>query len=63
MQRQSTFTAAGWDFENVWGFVENVSYPSLRVFQRSDTKASADLNGDGRMDLADFALFAEQWMK
>jgi hypothetical protein len=23
----------------------------------------ADLNGDGRVDLADFALFAEQWMR
>jgi hypothetical protein len=24
---------------------------------------SADLNGDGKVDLADFALFAEQWMR
>jgi hypothetical protein len=59
MKRQSTFTEAGWDFENVWGIVENESYPTLRAFWQP---ASADLNGDGRVDLSDFALFAEQWM-
>jgi hypothetical protein len=71
MQRQSTFTAAGWDFvgesangtAEVWGIDENRGYPFLRISSQLDTKASADLNGDGRVDLADFALFAEQWMK
>jgi hypothetical protein len=61
MQRQSTFTAAGWDFVNVWGIEENRDYPFLRNV--AHPKGSADLNGDGRVDLADFALFAGQWMK
>jgi hypothetical protein len=60
MKRKSTFTAAGWEFTNFWGIVENVSYPYLRAFWQP---GSADLNGDGRVDLADFALFAGQWMK
>jgi len=62
MKQQSTFTPAGWDFINVWGIVENVSYPTLRAIP-SPVVRSADLNGDGRVDLADFALFAGQWMK
>lgn len=60
MKRQLTFTAAGWDFTNVWGIDENRGYPYLWVFWQP---ASADLNGDERVDLADFALFAEQWMR
>jgi hypothetical protein len=60
MKRQSTFTAAGWDFAKVWGIGEYQSYPYLRAFSQL---ASGDLNGDGRVDLADFALFAEQWMR
>jgi hypothetical protein len=62
MKQQSTFAAAGWDFVNVWEIVENVSYPTLRAVPQP-VVWSADLNGDGRVDLADFALFAGQWMK
>jgi len=62
MKRQSTFATAGWDFVNVWKIVENVSYPTLRAVPQP-VVWSADLNGDGRVDLADFALFAGQWMK
>jgi len=62
MKRQSTFAAAGWDFVGVWGITENQGYPYLRVIQLY-TRPSADLNGDDKVDLADFALFAEQWMK
>jgi len=60
MKRQSTFTP-GWDFANVWGIDENRDYPFLRNV--THPKGSADLNGDGKVDLADFALFAQQWMK
>jgi len=62
MKRQATFTDAGWDFENVWMIVENQSYPTLRGISQPGW-GSADLNGDGKVDLSDFALFAEQWMK
>jgi hypothetical protein len=56
----STFTDAGWDFVDTWGIVSGQTYPYLRAFS---PLASADLNGDGRVDLADFAMFAQQWMK
>jgi hypothetical protein len=57
MKTRSTFTDAGWDFENVWDIVEGQSYPFLR------RKPSGDLNHDGRVDLLDFVLFSGQWMK
>ncbi len=33
MQSQSTFTAAGWDFDNDWGIDEGVGYPYLRQIE------------------------------
>ncbi|MFC1552610.1 FlgD immunoglobulin-like domain containing protein [Candidatus Latescibacterota bacterium] len=35
MIQQSTFTASGWDFENVWIIEEGISYPTLRGCQPS----------------------------
>jgi hypothetical protein len=56
MKTLSTFTLAGWDFVNMWGIIGNQTYPYLR------TQPSADSNSDGRVDLADFAIFASQWL-
>ncbi len=39
-----------------------VSASAFTIFQ-CDPALTADLNGDCRVDIADFALFAEQWMQ
>jgi hypothetical protein len=57
MQKQSTFTSAGWDFTNVWDIVENQTYPFFRKYW------TADLNHDGIVNLTDFGIFASQWLK
>jgi hypothetical protein len=57
MMIPAAFTSAGWDFVNTWGIVPVQTYPYLR------TQPSADLNYDGGVDLADFAIFAAQWLQ
>ncbi|MFH1883058.1 MAG: GLUG motif-containing protein [Planctomycetota bacterium] len=66
MQTQSTFTDAGWDFvaesingpQDIWCICEGADYPEL-AWQF----LIADFNGDGRVGLADFAIFAERWLE
>jgi len=57
MQTKSTFTEAGWDFIEIWLINEGATYPVLRQEIRSD------LNGDGGVDFADFAIFADHWLE
>ena len=57
MQTRSTFTDAGWDFVDIWLINEGATYPVLRQEIRSD------LNGDGGVDLPDFAVFADHWLE
>ncbi|MBW8041067.1 MAG: hypothetical protein FVQ85_13840 [Planctomycetes bacterium] len=57
MQTRSTFTSAGWDFVEIWLINDGATYPVLRQEIRSD------LNGDGRVDFADFAIFADHWLE
>jgi hypothetical protein len=57
MQTRSTFTDAGWDFVEIWLINEGATYPVLRQEIRSD------LNGDGGVDLLDFAIFADHWLE
>ena len=65
MQRASTFLDAGWDFdgesengtEDIWTICNGLSYPELgRQF------VTGDFTGDNRVNLTDFAVFAEHWM-
>ena len=56
MQTKSTFTDAGWDFEEIWDIGEKQTYPYLRQY------LSADLNHDGRVNMADFAILAGHWL-
>ncbi|UCE48329.1 MAG: hypothetical protein JSW47_22365, partial [Phycisphaerales bacterium] len=65
MQRASTFLDAGWDFdgesengtEDIWTICNGLSYPELgRQF------VTGDFNGNNRVDLTDFAVFAERWL-
>ena len=66
MQTQSTFTDAGWDFvaesingpQDIWCLCEGADYPEL-AWQF----LIADFNGDGRVGLADYAIFAERWLE
>lgn len=57
MKSLSTFTPAEWDFIHVWGIIPNQTYPYLR------TELIADLNHDRKIDLADFEIFASQWLR
>ena len=57
MQTRSTFTEAGWDFVDIWLINEGATYPVLRQEIRSD------LNGTGRVNLLDFAIFADHWLE
>lgn len=65
MQRKSIFLDAGWDFvdenangiEDIWIICDGLDYPELfRQF------IVGDFDGDNRVDLADFAFFAERWL-
>jgi len=56
MQTASTFLEAGWDFVNVWGIVENQTYPYLRKY------SAADINQDASVNFLDLALLAENWL-
>jgi hypothetical protein len=60
MKAVSTFTAAGWDFVNVWDIINLQTYPLLRTF--SDINP-ADLNFSGTVDLEDLAILAANWLK
>ena len=57
MQTMSTFTSAGWDFEEIWNIGEKQTYPYLRRY------LSADLNHDGRVNMVDFAILAGHWLE
>jgi len=65
MQMESTFLDAGWDFvaegvngtEDFWSICEGLDYPKL-----ASQFLIGDFDGDSRVDLADFAVFAEHWL-
>jgi hypothetical protein len=64
MYRRATYAAAGWGFAtqgsnpttDLWCLPASKGYPRL-VSERTQ----ADFNGDGRVDLRDFALAAKRW--
>jgi hypothetical protein len=57
MQTRSTFTDVGWDLVEIWLINDGATYPVLRQEIRSD------LNGDGSVDMLDFAVFANRWLE
>ncbi|MGA2679208.1 MAG: GLUG motif-containing protein [Sedimentisphaerales bacterium] len=59
MKTLSTFTSAGWDFVYVWGIGSGQTYPYLKPLTGFNP---ADLNYDGTVDFADFAIFADNWL-
>jgi hypothetical protein len=56
MKKSATYIAAGWDFVNTWQISQYQTYPYFRV------NPSADLNYDGVVNMADFAIMASQWL-
>jgi len=56
-QMKDKTSFVGWDFINVWDIGENQTYPFLRRYQ------AADLNHDGIVNIIDFAILAENWLK
>jgi len=54
MQTLTTFTDAGWDFSKPVWMMSGQDYPRL-IWHRPD------MDGSGRMDLADFAILAAYW--
>jgi len=60
MQMAGTFTSAGWDFTTpIWTIDEGIDYPRLWW---EETALAADINGDFRVDLLDFAILCYQWL-
>ena len=59
MKKLSTFTSVGWDFVNVWGIYNGQSYPCLKFLTGFNP---ADLNYSGKVDMQDFAIFADNWL-
>jgi hypothetical protein len=59
MKILSTFTSAGWDFANVWGIYNGQSYPCLKFLTGFNP---VDLNYSGKVDMQDFAIFADNWL-
>ena len=58
MKLKGTFAGAGWDFVTVWGIGEGQTYPYLYL----EKHLAGDLNGDGVVNLLDFAIFAGGWL-
>ena len=55
MEEALFYELAGWDFDHIWQSVEG-GYPQLFF------RMAGDLNGDRMVDIADFAILAEQWL-
>jgi len=56
MQRESTFSDAGWDFIEIWDIGENQTYPFLRQYP------AGDINHDDKVNFRDLAILAENWL-
>ena len=47
MMKWSTFTDAGWDFNDTWNIIEGKSYPYLRAFPKDPTKWEEEKESNG----------------
>ncbi len=57
VQKESTFTDAGWDFIDIWDIGEDQTYPFLR------THPAADIDHDNIVNFYDFAILADHWLQ
>ncbi|MEN6306539.1 MAG: GLUG motif-containing protein [Anaerohalosphaeraceae bacterium] len=60
MKMLPTFTAAGWDFVEVWGIGNGQTYPYLKA---PAGFKPADANYSGSVDLQDLAILAADWLE
>jgi len=66
MQRKSTFLSAGWDFvdenangtEDIWVICDGLNYPEFAC-----QFVTGDFDSNNKVDLVDFAFFAERWLQ
>ena len=64
MKTKSTFTDAGWDFDDVWVMLTKITpeflgYPTLSW---QVDLSECDFNKDGIVDVADFVVFSGEWL-
>ena len=57
MMTESTFTDAGWDFEDVWRVWENNAYPKLRW-----QLTAGDFVWPDGVEINDIAVLADEWL-
>ncbi len=57
MKTLSTFFNAGWNLIAVWDIADGQTYPFFRKY------LSIDTNYDGKVDMMDFAAFADYWLE
>lgn len=62
MQEQTTFSGVGWDFTDTWEIRNGESYPHLQCEDACYAASPADVDGNCRVDFADFAVFAQYWL-
>jgi hypothetical protein len=62
MQEQTTFSGAGWDFTDTWEIRNGDSYPHLQCENACYAASPADVDGNCRVEFADFAVFAQYWL-
>jgi hypothetical protein len=58
MKTLSTFTSAGWDFDNIWAICEGMNYPKLSW----QIPPVGDFTCPDGVDFIDFAIFANAWL-
>ncbi|MHC4310311.1 MAG: GLUG motif-containing protein [Planctomycetota bacterium] len=57
LQKESTFTDAGWDFVEIWNIGENQTYPFLRIHP------PGDINNDDIVNFFDLAILADHFLQ
>jgi hypothetical protein len=57
MQKESTFTDAGWDFVEIWNIGENQTYPFLRIHP------AGDLDHNDKVNFSDVAILCSHWLE
>jgi hypothetical protein len=64
MKTRSTFDnpTAGWDFTDTWQMTEGVSFPYLHIGVGAPAAIEGDIDGDGDVDMTDFAKMANNWL-
>ncbi|MFC1783493.1 GLUG motif-containing protein [Planctomycetota bacterium] len=63
MKQEVTFTDSGWNFTDTWLIIESKSYPYQIISAGPTPPILGDLNGDGKVNLLDWAIFCQHWLE